>query len=67
MYPKQTEFFKSIEFRAIQGIPTAFIFLVPLSLIKDMSGFRYISIASIGALFYTAIVLLIELPEYSSH
>ena len=35
-----------------------------LSLIKDMSGFRYISFASIFALIYTGVVLLIELPSY---
>jgi amino acid permease len=29
-----------------------------------MSGFRYISFASIFALFYTGIVLLVELPGY---
>jgi amino acid permease len=36
-----------------------------MSLIKDMSGFRYVSFASIIALFYTGIVLLVELPEYA--
>lgn len=34
-------------------------------MIKDMSGFRYISLASIVALVYTGIVLLIELPDYA--
>ncbi len=29
-----------------------------------MSGFRYISFASIGALFYTGIVLICEMPAY---
>lgn len=42
------------------------VFLIPLSLIKDMSGFRYVSFASIIALFYTGVVLLVELPEYAS-
>jgi hypothetical protein len=52
-------------FRALQAAPTAAIFLLPLSMIKDMSGFRYVSLASIAALIYTGIVLLIELPEYA--
>jgi amino acid permease len=54
------------EFRAIQGGAVAFAILLPLSMIRDMSGFRYISIASIVAILYTAIVLLAELPEYIS-
>jgi hypothetical protein len=46
------------------GAPIAGLILLPMSMIKDMSGFRYISFASIFALFYTGIVLLIEMPEY---
>ena len=38
--------------------------LFPLSLIRDMSGFRHISVVSIFALIYTGIVLIAELPEY---
>jgi len=48
----------------MQAIPTAVIILFPLSLIKDMSGFRHISIISVFVLVYTAIVLICELPEY---
>lgn len=33
-------------------------------MIKDMSGFRYISFASIFSLIYTGIVLYAELPSY---
>lgn len=58
------DFVYSWKFRAIQAAPTAIIVLLPLSMIKDMSGFRYVSFASIIALFYTAIVLIVELPEY---
>ncbi len=46
------------------NIPIAIVILFPMSLIRDMSGFRYVSIASIVALIYMGIVLLIELPEY---
>ena len=34
-------------------------------MIKDMSGFRYISFASIFALLYTGLILIIELPSYA--
>jgi hypothetical protein len=59
------EFLGSIKFRAIQGIPTAILVLLPMSLIRDMSGFRYVSFASIIALIYTGVVLLVELPDYA--
>jgi amino acid permease len=48
----------------MQAAPTAVLVLFPLSLIRDMSGFRHISVVSIFALIYTGIVLLSELPEY---
>lgn len=38
--------------------------LLPMSLKTDMSAFRYASLASIGALVYVGVVLLIELPKY---
>ena len=53
-------------FRALQGGITAGVFLLPLSMIRDMSGFRYISFASIFALIYTGLVLIVELPSYVS-
>jgi len=55
------------QFRALVGAPIAAVILLPMSMIKDMSGFRYISFASIFALFYTGVVLLIEMPEYINH
>ena len=57
-------FFDTWEYRAMQAIPTAVFILFPLSLIKDMSGFRHISAISIFALIYTGIVLICELPDY---
>jgi amino acid permease len=48
----------------MQAAPTALLVLFPLSLIRDMSGFRHISVVSIFALIYTGIVLISELPEY---
>lgn len=58
------DFIGDWKFRAAEGIPIAAAVLFPMSLIKDMSGFRYISFASIGALFYTGIVLICEMPAY---
>jgi len=62
-----TDYSNVMWFRFAQGLPTAIVALIPLSLIKDMSGFRYVSFASIIALFYTGIVLLIELKPYADH
>ena len=58
------DFYDNMKFRALQSIPTAALFLFPLCMIRDMSGFRYVSFASIIALFYTGVVLLVELPGY---
>lgn len=51
-------------FSIYQSVPTALLLLLPLSLKKDMSAFRYVSLASIGALLYTGIVLIVELHKY---
>ncbi len=48
----------------MEAAPIALVVLFPLSLIRDMSGFRHISVISIFALIYTGIVLICELPEY---
>ena len=55
---------ESMLFSSYIAVPTAIIVLLPLSLKRDMSAFRYVSLASIGALFYTGIVLIAELPAY---
>lgn len=58
------DFVDSTKFALIQSIPTAVCLLLPLSIKRDMSAFRYVSLASIGALLYTGIVLIVELPTY---
>ena len=58
------DFVDSDEFRFYQSIPTAFLLLLPLSMKRDMSAFRYVSLMSIAALLYTAIVLIVELPGF---
>jgi amino acid permease len=57
----------STMFSIYQAVPTAIFILFPMSMKKDMSAFRYVSLASIGALFYTGVVLIIELPSYYNH
>jgi hypothetical protein len=47
------------KYKLIQMIPTAFIILFPLSMKREMSAFRYVSVLSIVALFYTGVVLSI--------
>lgn len=54
----------SDKFVLIQSGAVAFLVLLPMSLMTDMSAFRYASLASIGALVYVGIVLLVELPKY---
>ena len=51
-------------FILIQSGVVAFLILLPLSMKTDMSAFRYISLASIGALVYVGVLLLVELPKY---
>ena len=50
-----------------QSVPFMAFFLFPLCMKRDQSAFRYISMFSIVALFYTAVVLIIELPAYYKH
>lgn len=51
-------------FKVLQAVGTTVLFIFPLSLAKSMSALRYISLVSIGAIIYTLIVMLVELPRY---
>lgn len=51
-------------FKVIQSMITTICLIFPLSLAKSMSALRYISLVSIGAIIYTLVVMLIELPKY---
>ena len=50
-----------------EGVPLAVLVLIPLCTLRDMSAFRYISLASIVSLFYMGVVLIVELPAYYRH
>lgn len=47
-----------------QNLAVATFIILPLSIKRNMDAFKYISIASIGSLVYTGIVLIVEAPEY---
>ena len=46
------------------SVPFAFIVLLPLCLMTNVSAFRYVSMLSLVALAYTSIVLIVEAPQY---
>ena len=46
------------------NIPFAAIVLFPLSVKRDMSSLRYAGMASVAAMTYTLIVLVVEAPWY---
>jgi len=52
------------ETRAFCIIFFGFCFILPMSLIRNLHGFRYISLLVVGSLFFTLFVLLIQLPSY---
>lgn len=57
-------FVDSIGFRALVGGPATLFCFFPLSLLREMSAFAAGGLASLVALFYTAIVMVIECPFY---
>ena len=57
-------FVESVTFRCIINIPLAALILFPLSSLRDMSSLRYAGLASVAALTYTLVVLVVELPWY---
>ena len=59
-------FVNTMEFRAIVGVPAALLFYFPLSMKRDMSAFAYGGVASVIALLYVALIMVIEMPWYNS-
>lgn len=59
-------FVDSIGFRALVGGPATLFCFFPLSTMRDMSAFAIGGLASLVALFYTAIVMVVECPFYYS-
>jgi hypothetical protein len=61
------DFVESPLFRLYVNGPIAVLFLFPLNSIKDMSGFRYVSMVSMASLVYMGLVLIIEMPFYAKY
>lgn len=55
----------SMEYSVMITFIVAFAVIAPLSSLKEMSGFRYVSLVSLISLFYIMIVLYVELPGYA--
>jgi len=61
------DFLDSFEFRLCVNVPIAGVILLPLSLKRDMSDLAVAGIVSVGALCYTLLVMVIEMPFYWKH
>ena len=64
MFGANKDFTTSLTFRFIVGAPATACMFFPLSLMKDMSAFQYGGLASVIALLYVAIVMIVETPFY---
>lgn len=52
-------------FRAACNIPLDILIVIPLSSMKDMSSLAFISLLTVLALVYCALLLLVEMPWYN--
>lgn len=59
------DFTSSMRFRAYVVVPLGYLVLFPLSSLRDISSLRYATMASIFALTYTCIVLVVECYWYN--
>ncbi len=64
MPKRDDDFLESFEFRLCVNVPIAAVILFPLSMKRDMSSLAIAGVVSVGALFYTLIVLVVETPFY---
>lgn len=58
------KYVRSTDFSILISVPITLFVLFPLSLMRDISSLRYVCLVSLGALVYTIIVLIVQLPEY---
>jgi len=63
-FQADTTFTNSMKFRALIGIPATIFLYFPLSMKRDMSAFAYGGVASVIALLYVALIMVIEMPFY---
>lgn len=59
------DFIDSIEFRTFANFPMAIIFLIPISMKRDLSALAGVAMLSLLSLTYTCILMFIELPWYN--
>jgi len=52
-------------FRAAVNIPIDAFIVIPLSAMRDMSSLAFISLLTVLALVYCALLLLVEVPWYN--
>jgi amino acid permease len=55
----------TIKFRAIVNFPMAIVFLIPISLLRDITSLAFASLLSLLSLTYTCILMYAELPFYN--
>lgn len=55
------------DYRTYQIIAVSAVIVFPLCILKSVSSLRYASLLSIGAIAYTGIILVIELPFFMQH
>lgn len=60
----EQEFVQSFLCRVVISVPIAALALFPLSMKRDISSLTFASLASMGALLYTLLVLLGEVTFY---
>ena len=54
-----------MEFRALVSVPLGYLILFPLSSLRDISSLRFATMASIFALSYTCLLLIVECYWYN--
>lgn len=54
----------SVQFRALVSVPLNVCVILPLTLKRDLSSLAFVSMLTVVALTYTAVVLLVEMPQY---
>lgn len=59
------DYIETMKFRAMVNFPMAICFLIPISLLRDITSLAFASMLSLLSLTYTCILMYVELPFYS--
>lgn len=60
------DFIDTIQFRTYANFPMAICFLIPISLLRDLTALAFVSMLSLLSLAYTCILMFVELPYYNA-